>query len=78
MWNNRVVWHTCSLTLPPQNVKIMSMRQRVKEAMDAVRAQARGLDDSQYEEFLDQMRFEIESEIELCGWHSTESDGEEE
>ena len=30
------------------------------------------------EEFLDQMRFEIESEIELCGWHSTESCGEEE
>ena len=48
----------------------------VKETMDAVRAQARGLDDSQYEEFLEQMKFEIESEIELCGWHSLES-GEE-
>ena len=56
----------------------MGIRQKVKEAMDAVRAQARDLDDSQYEEFLDQMRFEIESEIELCGWLSTESYGEEE
>ena len=56
----------------------MGIRQKVKEAMDAVRAQARDLDDSQYEDFLDQMKFEIESEIELCGWHSTESYGEEE
>ena len=72
------MWHTCSLTLPLPNVKDMGIRQKVKEAMDAVRAQARDLDDSQYEEFLDQMRFEIESEIELCGWHSTESYGEEE
>lgn len=44
--------------------------------MDAVRAQARDLDDSQYEEFLDQMKFEIESEIELCDWHSLESSEE--
>ena len=78
MWNNRAAWHTCFLTLPPPNVKDMGIRQKVKEAMDAVRAQARDLDDSQYEEFLDQMRFEIESEIELCGWLSTESYGEEE
>ena len=78
MWNKRAAWHTCSLTLPPLNVKFMGIRQRVKEAMDAVRAQARDLDDSQYEEFLDQMRFEIESEIELCGWRSLESGEEEE
>ena len=78
MWNNRAAWHTCSLTLPLPNVNDMGIRQKVKEAMDVVRAQARDLDDSQYEEFLDQIRFEIESEIELCGWHSTESDGEEE
>lgn len=44
--------------------------------MDTLRAQARDLDDSQYEEFLDQIKFEIESEIELCGWHSLESDEE--
>ena len=44
--------------------------------MDTLRAQASDLDDSQYEEFLDQIKFEIESEIELCGWHSLESDEE--
>lgn len=55
----------------------MSIRQKVKEAMDAVRMQARDLDERQYEEFLDQLKFEIESEIELCGWRSLES-GEEE
>ncbi len=54
----------------------MSMRQRVKEAMDTIRTQVRDLDDGRYEEFLEQLKFEIESEIELCGWHSMESEEE--
>lgn len=57
-----------SLTLPPQNVKAMSMRQRVKEAMDFIREQTKDLSEERYEEFLEQLKFELESETELCNW----------
>lgn len=57
-----------SLTLPPQNVKAMSMRQRVKEAMDYIREAAKDLSEERYEEFLEQLKFELEAEAELCNW----------
>lgn len=74
MWNNRAAWHTCSLTLPPQNVKIMSMRQRVKEAMDFIREQTKDLSEERYEEFLEQLKFELEAESELCCWGDSEEE----
>lgn len=74
MWNNRAAWHTCSLTLPPQNVKIMSMRQRVKEAMDFIREQTKDLSEERYEEFLEQLKFELAAESELCCWGDPEEE----
>lgn len=46
----------------------MSMRQRVKEAMDYIREAAKDLSEERYEEFLEQLKFELEAEAELCIW----------
>ena len=56
MWNNRAAWHTCSLTLPPQNVKTKDMSEE------------------RYEEFLEQLKFELEAESELCCWGDPEEE----
>lgn len=58
----------CSLAPMPQNVKMMSMRQRVKEAMDFIREQTKDLSEERYEEFLEQLKDELEAESELCCW----------
>ena len=44
--------------------------------MDSIREQARDLSEVCYLDFLQEMIFEIESEIELYNWRSTESDEE--
>ena len=46
----------------------MSMRQRVKEAMDFIREQTKDLSEECYEEFLEQLKFELEAKSELCCW----------
>ena len=46
----------------------MSMRQRVKEAMDFIREQTKDLSEERYEEFLEQLKDELEAESELCCW----------
>lgn len=37
--------------------------------MDAIRSLSRDMDEDHYETFLEQLKFEIEQEIELCFWH---------
>lgn len=54
----------------------MSERKRISAAMDAIRTLTADLDEKGYEEFLDQLKYEIEQEIELCFWHSTDLDEE--
>lgn len=46
----------------------MSMRQRVKEVMDFIREQTKDLSEERYQEFLEQLKFELEAEAELCCW----------
>lgn len=58
----------------PQNVKIMSMRQRVKEAMDFIREQTKDLSEERYEEFLEQLKDELGAESELCCWGDPEEE----
>lgn len=62
------------MTRMPQNVKIMSMRQRVKETMGFIREQTKDLSEERYEEFLEQLKFELEAESELCCWGDPEEE----
>ncbi len=46
----------------------MGIREKVKETLDFIFEQTRDMDLSQYEEFLEELRFELVSEAELRGW----------
>lgn len=52
----------------------MSMRQRVKEAMDFIREQTKDMSEERYQEFLEQLKFELEAESELCCWGDLEEE----
>ena len=52
----------------------MSMRQRVNEAMDCIRQLTQNLSEEQYADFLEQLKFEIEAEAELCCWNDPDEE----
>lgn len=47
---------------------LTAMRQKVNDAMAYIREHTQDLDEEQYADFIEQLKFELDAEVELHNW----------